>query len=119
MLVLCNVNIRSHPLYEQQDHVIFPLNGEGLEPIRLSRKCHSGHVMELCDECSNCKSFQFHTEKVFRDIPFFCDFTSFCLHCEVTAHLIFINENLEKLGNQECYHNKINAILYHFESSFE
>ena len=22
------------------------------------------------------------------------------------------------MGNQECYYNKINAILYHFESSY-
>ena len=37
----------------------------------------------------------------------------------VTSHLICINQNLEQLGNQKCYHNKINAILHHFESSFE
>ena len=32
--------------------------------------------MELFDECNNCTKFQFYTEKVGRDIPFFCDFTS-------------------------------------------
>ena len=34
-------------------------------------KCHSGHIMELWDECNNCTKFQFYTEKAFRDIPFF------------------------------------------------
>ena len=34
-------------------------------------KCHSGHIMELCDECNNYTKFQFYTENAFRDIPFF------------------------------------------------
>ena len=84
MLVLCNVHIRSHPLNEQQKQItlhntswrketlIFsPLNGEGVEPIVLAWKCHSGHILELCDECNNCTKFQFYTEKVVRDIQFF------------------------------------------------
>ena len=61
----------------------------------LPWKCHSGHFMELCGEHNNCTNFQFYTEKVFRDVPFFCDFTSFCLQCDVTGHLICINQNLE------------------------
>ena len=80
MLVLCNVHIRSQPLNEQLEQItllegrklrFYLLNGEGLEPIVLPWKCHSGHIMELCDECKNSTKFQFYTEKVFRDIPFF------------------------------------------------
>ena len=79
MLVLCNVHICSHPLNEQQGQItlleggklsFYLLNGEGLEPIVLPWKCHSEHMMELCDECNNCTKFQFFTEKVL-DIPFF------------------------------------------------
>ena len=80
VLVLCNVHICLHPLNEQQEQItlfeggklwFYPLNGEGLEPIVLPWKCHSGHIMELCDECNNCTKFQFYTEKVVRDIAFF------------------------------------------------
>ena len=56
----------------------------------LPWKCHSGN-MTLCSDCNNCAKFQFYTEKVFRDIPFFCDFTSFCPQCDVTSNL---NRNL-------------------------
>ena len=79
MLVLCNVQIRSHPLNEQQERItllggklgFYLLNGEGLEPIVLLWKCQSGHIMELCDEYNNCTQFQFYTLKAFRDISFF------------------------------------------------
>ena len=37
----------------------------------LPWKCHSGHIMELCDECNNCTKFKLYTEKVVRDIKFF------------------------------------------------
>ena len=37
----------------------------------LPWKCHSGHIMELGDECNNCTKFQFCGEKVFRDTLFF------------------------------------------------
>ena len=76
VLVLCNVHIRSHPLNEKEEQVtllegeklwFYLLNGEGLEPIVLPWKCHSGHTMELCDECNNCTK---SSEEVFRDIPF-------------------------------------------------
>ena len=89
VLVLCNFHIHSHPLNEQQEKItllegekllFYPLNGEGLEPIVLSWKYYSGHTMELCDGCNKCTKFQFYTEKVFRDIPFFCDFTSLFVH---------------------------------------
>jgi len=68
VLVLCNVHIRSHLLNEQQEQITLleggklwfsPLNGESLEPIVLPWKCHSGHIMELCDECNYCTEFQF------------------------------------------------------------
>ena len=39
--------------------------------IVLPWKCHSGHIMALCDKRNNCTKFQFYTKKVFRDIPFF------------------------------------------------
>ena len=80
MLLLCNVHVRSHPLNEQQEQItlleggkllVSPLNGEGLEPIVLPWKCHSGHIMELCEEHNNCTEFQFYTEKVERDNQFF------------------------------------------------
>jgi len=78
VLVLCNVHICSHPQNEQQEITLveggkllfYPLNVEGLEPIVLLWKCHSGHIIELCDECiNNCTKFQFDTETVFRDNP--------------------------------------------------
>ena len=37
----------------------------------LPWKCHSGNIMEVCDECNNCTKFQFYTENAFRDIPIF------------------------------------------------
>ena len=82
VFVLCYVHniICSHPLNEQHEQITFLgegklwfylLNEEGLEPIMLPWKCHSGHIMELCDECNNCTKFQLYGEKVFRDTPFF------------------------------------------------
>ena len=50
-------------------------------------KWHSGHIMELCDECNNCTKFQFYTENAFRDVPFFCDCTSFRVN-NVTSQVI-------------------------------
>ena len=80
VLVLCNVLIRSHLLNEQQEQItLSPLNGEGLEPIVLPWKCHSGHIMELCDDCNYCTEFQFYTEKVVRNIQFFCDLAPLCV----------------------------------------
>ena len=120
VLVLCNVHIHSHPMNQQQEQLTLleggklwcsPLNGESLEPIVLPWNCHSGHIMELCDECNNCTKFQFYTEKVVRDIQFFV-----ILH-HLVSTLCHKSSNLHKSkGNQECYHNKINAILHHFES---
>ena len=87
MLVLCNVHIRSHLVNEQQEQItllgggklsFYTLNDEGLEPIVLSWKCHSGYIVQLCDECNNCTKFQLY--KVVRDIQFFCDFTSYYVH---------------------------------------
>ena len=46
-------------------------------------------------------------------------YTTLCPDCDITSNLICINQNLEQLGKQECYHNKINTTLGHFESSFE
>ena len=79
MLVLCNVHIRSRPLNEQEQITLheggklwfYLWNGGGQEPIVLPWKCHSGHIMRLCDECNNSTKFQFYAEKVFRYVPFF------------------------------------------------
>ena len=80
VLELCNVHISSQPLNKQQEQMtllegensdfIF-LNGEGLEPIVLKWKCHSGNIIKLRGECNNCTKFQFNTKKVFRGIPYF------------------------------------------------
>jgi len=43
--------------------------------------------MELCDEYNNCTEFQFYTEKVVRDIQFFCDFAPLCVPV-VTSQVI-------------------------------
>ena len=102
-----NAHIRSHPLHKQQGLIgllqggklwFYLSNGEGLEPIMLLWKCHSGHIMERCDECNNCTKF--YTEKAFRDIPFFVISHHFLsmfhiTSCDVTSHLICINQNLE------------------------
>ena len=54
VLVLCNVHIHSARLNEHQEQItlleggklwFYPLNGEGLDPIVLPWKCHSGHIM--------------------------------------------------------------------------
>ena len=37
----------------------------------LPWKNHSGYIMELCDKCKNCITFQLYTEKVVGDIKFF------------------------------------------------
>jgi len=52
-------------------------------------------------------------------IPILLFYTTLCPHCDVTSNLIYKNQNLEQLGNQECHHNKINATLHHFGSSPE
>jgi len=50
---------------------------------------------------------------------FLLSYLKLCPQNDVTSHPICINQNIEYLGNQECYHNKINAILHHFGSSFK
>ena len=113
----------------------YPLNGEGLEPIVLPWKCHSGPQtliynrvvslgclwvdMELCDKCNNCTSFiqiQLVVSVLYRKSPerhsIFCDFTPLCVPVVTSqSDLICIKQHLELLGNQECYHNKIIIIL--------
>ena len=96
----CNVHICSHPLNEQQDQITLldreklwfsSLNRESLEPIVLPWKCHSRHIMELCDECKNCTKFQLYTEKVVRDIKFFV-----ILHHFVSTKSCHQSSNLHK-----------------------
>ena len=80
ILVQCIVHIRSHPLNEHPEQIA--LLGEGnsdfivwMERAWSPLCCHGNvtvdHIMELCDEYSNCKKFLFYAEKVFRDIPYF------------------------------------------------
>ena len=96
VLVQYNVHIHSHPLNEHQEQItlleggklwFYLLKGESLELIVLPWKCHSEHIVELCNECNNCIKFQFHREKVFRDIPFFVILHHICPHHEVRSHL--------------------------------
>ena len=63
------MNIKSKiSLFEGGKLWFYLSKGEGLGLIVLPWKCHREHIVELCDECTK---FQFHTEKAFRDIPFF------------------------------------------------
>ena len=71
--------------------MLFPLSGEGLEPIVLPWKYHSAHIMELCDECNNCTKFQFYTEKVLGDTQFFV-----ILHLFVSTLCLPKSSNLHK-----------------------
>ena len=148
VLVLCNVHNRSHLLNEQQEQITLleggklwfsPLTGEGLEPIVLPWKCHSGHIMELCDECNYCTEFQFYTEKNRERYSIFCDFTPLCVpvgtsqnkkqnqnqECCHQPRSQDLSSSLPWKGRREtlatrlCYHNEVNAILHHSESSFE
>ena len=65
-----NYLFNSEANYGRPKKVFSSLIGEGLEPIVLPWKCHSGHIMELCDEYNNCTKFQLYTEEVARDIKF-------------------------------------------------
>ena len=80
VLALCNVHIWSHTLNEHQ--VQITLIGQGncdftfwmegaWSPLRCYGNVTLGHIMELYYVYKNCKKFQFYTEKVVRDIPFF------------------------------------------------
>ena len=95
VLLLCDVHICSHQLNEQHEQItlfeggklwVFLLNEEGLEPIVLPWKCHSGRIMELCDNCNNCAKFQFWAEEIFEIFHFF-DFKSFYVN-NVTSQVI-------------------------------
>ena len=77
--------------------------------------------MTMCSYCNtsnlqNLKPVDFVFAQIFHILLFY---TTLSPHCDVTSHVICINQNLEKLGNQEGYHNKINAILHYFESCFK
>ena len=81
MLLLCNVHISSHPLNKQQEQIqkhfwtektlilSFEWRGPGAHCVAMEMS--RGNIMKLCGECNNCTKFQFYTEKVFRDLPFF------------------------------------------------
>ena len=74
--------------------------------ITVDISCHS------CDNYNKITVLCWENLDIFHFLGFYI---ILCPPCDVTSHLTSINQNLEKLGNQECYHNKINAILAHFE----
>ena len=51
-------------------------------------------------------SFQAVRLSICTNIPILLFYTTWFPHCHVTSNLICINQNLEQLRNQECYHNK-------------
>ena len=74
----------------------------------------------MCSSCSTSTLQSFNPvdlvlAQIFHILLFYI---TLCPQNDVTSHLICIKQNIELLGNQECYQNKINAILHHFESSF-
>ena len=77
---------------EENSDFTLILNGQGLKSIVLPWKCHSGRIMELCDDCNNCAQFQFFEEKSsVNDMAFFVILS----HFVSSSHLICGNENLE------------------------
>ena len=73
----------------------------------------------MCSSCSTSILQNFNSEnlvlaQIFHILLFYIILRP---QCDITSHLICINQNLEKLGKQECYYNKIKAILHYFESS--
>ena len=54
----------------------------------LPWKCHSGNIMKLCADYNNCTKFQFYTENVFRDNPFFVMLHYFVSTINVTSLVI-------------------------------
>ena len=50
---------------------ILPFEWRGPGTHCVTMEMSQWTIMELCDNCNNCTKFQFYTEKVFGDIPFF------------------------------------------------
>lgn len=72
------------------------------------------------NSCGEYKKFtKSYAEKIFKDIHFLGFYIILCPPRDATSHLSSINQNLENFDNQECYNNKIIALLPHFERSFE
>ena len=96
VLLLCNVRkiiIHSHPLNEHwMERAWWPISWNF---VTSTTTVESFSSIQKSSEIS-------------------CDFTSFCV---ITLNCI--NQNLEYLSSQECYHKKINAILHHFEHFLE
>ena len=123
--MLCNVHIRSHPLNDNQEQITLSNEENSDFTVWMGRTwsplCCHGNVtvdMELCDEYKNCRKFQFYAEKDSRGIPFVVILHHFVRTFNVTSPLICINKNLNNWATKNAI-NKINAILHHFESSFE
>ena len=73
----------------------------------------------MCRCCSTSTLPNFNpVDLVFAQILHILFYTTLCSCFDVASYLVCIIQNLEELGNQECYH-KINAFLHHFESSFK
>jgi len=88
VLALRNVHISSHPLNKQQEQTTL-LEGENsdfnfwMERAWSPFHCHGKVTVEISWNfvlsATTVQSFS-SIKKVFRDIPFFCGFTSFCAH---------------------------------------
>ena len=125
VLMLCNVHISSHPLNKLQEQITL-LKGENSDFIFWMERawsplcCHGNVRVEISwnfvVSATTVQSFS-SIQKKSSDIFHFLWVYIILCPCDVTSHLICVNQNLEKHGNQNCYHNKINAILHHFESS--
>ena len=96
VLVLCNVHISSHPLNKQQEQITLPegekfwfyvSNGEGLEPIVLLWKCHSGNIMKLLCWLQQLYKVSVLYGKSLWRYSIFCGVTLFCVH-NVTSLVI-------------------------------
>ena len=62
---------RANNTFWRRETLILPFEWRGPRAHFVANwKCHSGHMIELSDECNNCTKFQFYKEKVFRDIHF-------------------------------------------------
>jgi len=126
VLVLCNVHISSHPLNKLQEQITL-LKGENSDFIFWMERawsplcCHGNVRVEISwnfvvsvTTVQSFSSIQKQSSEIFHFLWFYI---ILCPQRDVTCNPTCINQNPEQLGNQKCYHNKINAILHHFESS--
>ena len=100
LVLYCNVHISSHPLNKQQEQFnntswrrklwFYLLNREGLEPIVLPWKCHSGNIIKTLWWVQQLYKVSVLYKASLPRYSIFCDFTSFCVH-NMTSQVISIN----------------------------